>query len=92
MCRVDSGKNCSGKVKSPTPVRKVPSAISQENRVVKAANVKETWAGLVLVEVMRERFGLGDKQGLHAFGFDGDDVVLILQNAFDGKESLAAKQ
>ena len=44
------------------------------------------------MEIVRNGFGLGDEQRQHAFGFDGDDVVLILQNAFDGEEALAGKQ
>ena len=43
----------------------------------------------LLMEVVRDGFRLRDEQREHAFGFDGDDVVLILQDAFDGEEFLA---
>ncbi len=41
-----------------------------------------------LVEIVRGSFGLRNKQGLHTFGFHGDHIVLILQDAFDGQEAL----
>jgi hypothetical protein len=44
------------------------------------------------VKVVGDSFGFCDKQWLHALGADGDDVVLILQDAFDGEESLAGQQ
>ena len=45
-----------------------------------------------LVEVMRNGFRFGDEQRQHALGFDRDDVVLILKDAFDGEEFLAGQQ
>jgi hypothetical protein len=44
------------------------------------------------MKIVRDGFGFGDEQGLDAFGFDGDDVVLILQDAFNGEEFLAGQQ
>ena len=44
------------------------------------------------MEVVRTGFCFGDEERLHAFGADRDHVVLILQDAFDGKESLAGEE
>ena len=44
------------------------------------------------MKVVRVGFGFRNEQGQNAFGFDGDDVVLILQNTFDGEEALASKK
>jgi len=34
------------------------------------------------MKVVRASLGFGDEEGLHAFGADGDYVVLILQDSF----------
>src|SRR6266576_3228035 len=44
------------------------------------------------VEIVRNGFGFCDEEWLHTFGADGDHVVLILQDAFDGEEALAGQQ
>jgi len=46
----------------------------------------------VLVKVVRDRFCFCDEQRLYAFGADRNNVVLILQNSFDGEESLTGQQ
>ena len=55
-------------------------------------NVCGGWVCDFLVEIVRDGFGFRDEQRQHAFGFDGDDVVLILQDAFDGEKFLAGQQ
>ena len=44
------------------------------------------------MEIVRNGFGFCDEEWLHTFGADGDHVVLILQDAFDGEEALAGQQ
>src|ERR1700756_4263423 len=46
----------------------------------------------VLVEIVGSSFCFRDEERLHAFGADGDHVVLILQDAFDGEEALAGQE
>jgi len=46
----------------------------------------------VLVEVVGSSFCFCDEERLHAFGADGDHVVLILQDTFDSEEALAGQQ
>src|SRR5271166_6187330 len=46
----------------------------------------------VLVKIMRNGFGFRNEQRQHAFGADGNDVILILKNSFDGEETLAGQQ
>src|SRR5271166_3418340 len=41
---------------------------------------------------MGNGFGFRDEQVLHAFGADRDDVVLMLQDAFNGEEALARQE
>lgn len=35
------------------------------------------------MEIVRDGFSFGDEQWQHTFGFDGDYIILILQNPFD---------
>ena len=44
------------------------------------------------MKVVRSGFRLSDEERRDAFGFDGNDIVLILQDAFDGEEALAGQQ
>src|SRR5580698_6417120 len=44
------------------------------------------------MKVVGDGFGFGDEERLHTFGFDGDNVVLILQDAFDGEETFTGQQ
>jgi len=44
------------------------------------------------VKIVRTGFGLGDEEGKDAFGFDGDDIILILQNAFDHEKAFGDQQ
>ena len=44
------------------------------------------------MEVVRTGLGLGDEEREYAFGFDGDHVVLILQNALDHEEAFGDQQ
>jgi len=44
------------------------------------------------MKIVRGGFGFRNKQGQHALGANGDDVVLILKNSFDGQKALAGQQ
>jgi len=48
--------------------------------------------GKGLIKIVRNGFGLGDGQGLHAFGFYGNHIILILQNSFDHEKLLRTYQ
>src|SRR2546423_7251083 len=41
-----------------------------------------------LMKIVRSGFGLGDRQGTNALRFDGDDILLILQTAFNEQKLL----